>query len=394
MTLSGGFGARGPTLRTMRAVRTFSSSARRLADYSHVVIGGGVVGLAIGAQMARRSGTNVLLLEKNSALAQETSARNSEVIHAGLYYPLDSLKSKLCIRGKELIYEAGRKYGVELQNCGKWVVAQNEKENAYLESLHERIQQAGVPIEWVSQREISQKEPAIKGVAALNSPTTGIVSAHSLMTYLEGVLESNGADVALNTEVVGIAPAASGGYDVTCNSGDDQMTISTDVLINAAGLWAPSISNMLLPPERHFKAYYARGNYFSYTLSQPKVSRLIYPCPSDYGGLGTHLTIDLGGRLKFGPDFEWVDSPTHVDVNPQNLEAAKKEIARYINLDYSALVPDYAGIRPRITSDKSKFHDFVIRHEDGFPGFINLLAIESPGLTSSMAIAEYVESLL
>jgi 2-hydroxyglutarate dehydrogenase len=366
-------------------------------DFSHLVIGGGVVGLAVAARLSRTVANSVLLIERHPLVGSETSARNSEVIHAGLYHPAHSLRTKLCIRGKQLIYEAGEKYGIELKKCGKWIVAQNESQHEYLERMYQRAKdETGVPLEWISLSKAKQLEPAIiANTAILHSPTTGIVSAHSLMHYLSGEISSNGGDIATNTLVTDISPKDGEGYSVSCQSENgDQTIITADKVINSAGLHAPHVSNMLLPNHRHIKAFYGKGNYFAYTASSPTVSRLVYPCPSNHGSLGTHLTIDLGGRIKFGPDLEWVDSPDDLEVSSHNLEAAKKEILSYIDIDPSALVPDYAGIRPKIIGDAHKFQDFVIREEEGYPGFVNLLNIESPGLTASMAIAEYVEEIL
>ncbi|KAA8915934.1 hypothetical protein TRICI_001948 [Trichomonascus ciferrii] len=369
----------------------------RPSDFSHVVIGGGVVGLAVAARLSRRAANSVLLLERHVDLGTETSSRNSEVIHAGIYYPPESLRTKLCIRGKEMIYEAGRKYGVELQNCGKWVVAQTDREAEHLNKLYERSRITGVPLEWINPEKAKSIEPAvIARKAILNSPTTGIISAHSLMKLYEAEMENNGAEVALGTSVdkIEYEGDSEGGYIVHCDSGGEKTDIKADRVVNSAGHGAVAISNSLLPPERQLKAYFAKGNYFSYNASRPKVSRLIYPCPSDHASLGTHLTLDLGGKIKFGPDLEWVENAEDVQVNGRNLEPAIKEINRYLEgVDPSALTPDYAGIRPKIRGDGAQFQDFVIREEHGFPGFINLLNIESPGLTASMAIAEEVDSL-
>lgn len=369
--------------------------ASRTSDYSHLIIGGGAIGLAIGARMSLLASNSVLLVEKHSELGTETSSRNSEVIHAGIYHPPNSLRTKLCIRGKHLLYEVGEKYGVEMRKCGKWIVAQDDSQYKFLEQMYNRSKEIGVRLEWVSLDRAKQLEPAVIAKAGiLHSPTTGILSAHSLMTYLEGVMQSNGADISLDTVVTGIEYRGnSNGYLVTCQSGAEPVTIRADNIINSAGLYAPNVSNMLLPKDRHVQAYYAKGNYYSYTSSKPAVSRLIYPCPSDFGSLGTHLTIDLAGRIRFGPDFEWVDRPDDLAVNGKNLDRAIEDIRNYVDLDPEHLVPDYAGIRPKIVNT-TKFQDFVIRQEPGFPGFINLLNMESPGLTASMAIAEYVENLL
>ncbi|CAN6616222.1 hypothetical protein TRVA0_006S02542 [Trichomonascus vanleenenianus] len=373
-------------------------SSRLLADFSHVVVGGGAVGLATAARLSANPSNSVLLVERHGELGTETSARNSEVIHAGIYYPPEALRTTLCIRGKELIYEAGRKYGVELRNCGKWIVAQDEKQHEYLETLYNRAKDhTGVPLEWIPVAKAKELEPAVIAKAAvLNSPTTGIVSAHSLMALFEAEIEKNGADVALGTQVVRVSRTSdNSGYELQCKDESGETTeITAECVINSAGHGAVAVSNSLLPEDRHLKAYYAKGNYFSYNASQPKVSRLIYPCPSDSASLGTHLTIDLGGKIKFGPDLEWVESPEDLNVNGQNLELALQAVQTYLEgVDPTALTPDYSGIRPKIVGT-AKFQDFVIRQEEGFPGFVNLLGIESPGLTASMAIAEHVEKIL
>lgn len=366
---------------------------QRASDVSHLVIGGGSVGLAIAARLSQKN--NTMLLERHSELGTETSARNSEVIHAGIYYPENSLRTKLCIQGKEMVYSY-EKYGVEMQNCGKWVVAQNDKQQEYLTGLYDRAKVTGVPLNWVDLDKAKQIEPAVRANSAiLESPTTGILSAHSLMSYYEAEMEKNGADVALGTVVEKIEKDGDG-YIVYCSTGDggDKIDIKADVVINSAGHGAVNIQNSFLPEDRHLTAYYAKGNYFSYGASRPKVSRLIYPCPSNHASLGTHLTLDLGGRMKFGPDIEWVENEMNVQVNGKNLTPAIDEIKQYLpEIDTKALTPDYSGIRPKITND-GRFQDFVIREEQGFPGFINLLNIESPGLTASPAIAEYVNALL
>jgi len=364
-------------------------------DYSHVIIGAGAVGLAIGARLAR-SGYKCLILEKNSEVGMETSSRNSEVIHAGLYYPPNSLRSRLCIRGKELIYGLERKVGFkDYRRCGKWIVAQSPKEAEYLEKLRKIARDTGVELDFVPLEKAAEQEPAIIArEAVLNSPTTGIVSSHALMAYYEAELEENG-DISMLTEVTNLTKLG-GNFAVTCNSMGEEITVNSAKVINAAGLWAPRVASLI---GIHQPAYFAKGNYFAYPSSHPRVNRLIYPCPSDQGSLGTHLTLDLGGRLKFGPDFEWIepistsDGGSYVDysVNMANLERAKQAISRYIKLDVNKLVPDYSGVRPKLSKDMSKFHDFSIT--EPLPGFINLMGIESPGLTASMAIAEHVEQM-
>lgn len=354
--------------------------------------------MAVAAALQKQSPSNsVLLIERNEAVGQETSSRNSEVIHAGIYYPPESLRTELCIRGKELIYGPAQDAGVDLRNCGKWIVAQNDQELEYLQNMKKRVESLGVPIEWVSEKQRKELEPDVKATAgALNSPTTGIISAHSLMLYLEGEFENNGGTIALGSNVTALS-RENGEYLLTVESAGESSDITSTAVVNSAGLGAPQLSNMLLPEDRHVTAYYAKGNYFSYSASKPHTNRLIYPCPSSQASLGTHLTLDLGGRIKFGPDLEWVESEKDLQVNGSRIDEVYEAVITYLpSVEKEHLTPDYSGIRPKITGPDQKgvFQDFVIREEDGFPGFVNLLNIESPGLTSSMAIGEKVASIL
>ncbi|ODQ64616.1 putative FAD-dependent oxidoreductase [Nadsonia fulvescens var. elongata DSM 6958] len=376
--------------------RSFSNSVKSNADYSHLVIGAGVIGLGVASELSKQAGNSVLVVEKHGHIGSETSARNSEVIHAGIYHAPDTLRTQLCLRGKELLYQA-KKLGVELRQCGKWIVSQNEKEDEYLHKMYKRVSSLGVPIEWVNKSESDSVEPFVKvGGRILNSSSTGIVNAHSFMLYLQSIFEANNGELVLNTEVKGISYSLEfKEYIVsTVSDNGEFMDITVENIVNSAGLYAPDVSNMLLPAERHYTAYYAKGNYFAYIGSKVKVNRLIYPCPSDHASLGTHLTIDLGGRIKFGPDIEWVDSPTDLKANGNQLDEVFDTISLYMKgIERHELVPDYAGIRPKIAGPCSTFVDFTIKEEPGFPGFINLLAMDSPGLTSSLAIGEHVAKI-
>lgn len=240
-------------------------------------------------------------------------------------------------------------------------------------------------------------EPAVSAKRAiLNSPSTGIVDAHSVVKYSESQIQKYGGDVSLNSTVVGLEfNKCSRTYSVHIKTTDgESLSIETESVVNAAGHYSTNISNMLLPKEKHLQAYFAKGNYFAYQASHPKVSRLVYPCPSDFASLGTHLTIDLGGQMRFGPDIEWVKSDDDLAVNSSNMAKAIETVSEYIiGLDKSSFHADFSGIRPKIVPDGKKFQDFVIREEEGFPGFVNLLNIESPGLTSSLAIGEYVSNI-
>ncbi|KAK4651559.1 hypothetical protein QC762_602640 [Podospora pseudocomata] len=388
--------------------RLFSNTARRNADFTHAVIGGGVVGLAIAQSLARKHpSSSTLLLERHDAIGTETSSRNSEVIHAGIYYGADSLKTSLCLRGKELLYSLCAKHDIPHRRTGKWIVAQNDLQLAALEQIHNFCQnELHVPIEWVSLETARKREPAVRAEKAiLESPTTGIIDSHALMLTLLGLFEEAGGTLALSSDVKGITPlgnkGSSGWELVVSDPSGETSAITTETLINAAGLGAVEINNLIVPEDQHKKLYYAKGNYFSYPAPQPKVNTLIYPAPEPgHGGLGTHLTMDLAGRIKFGPDVEWVDGPGDLGVNQARLGETIREVKRYLpGLDEGQLVPDYAGIRPKLGRASAVAHgkgfvDFYIEREKGWEGWVNLLGIESPGLTSCLAIGERVEKLL
>jgi 2-hydroxyglutarate dehydrogenase len=384
--------------------RPFSTSIRRNADFTHAVIGGGVVGLAIARKLQSRDGASTVLIEKHGSVGTETSSRNSEVIHAGLYYGTDSLKTRLCLEGKEQLYKLCQKHSIPHRNTGKWIVAQDATQMTALEKVHDFSKSIGVPTHFLSKDEAKCREPDVRAEAGvLESPSTGIVDSHGLMQYFQGSFEDAGGICAFHSPVTSITPLDSGrgGWEITTTSPDNETsTITAETLVNSAGLFAVEVNNMILPADRHRKAFYAKGSYFSYSISKPRPSTLVYPAPvPGHGGLGTHLTLDMSGRIRFGPDVEWTDSPTDYTPNTKNMKAAMDDIATYLpGVDRSAIQPDYVGIRPKLgklaaTSGKD-FQDFYIKKEEGFEGFVNLLAIESPGLTSCLAIAEEVEELL
>lgn len=395
----------------LQLARRFCLSSRLNADFSHVVIGGGVVGTAIAAELQKVPGNSVTLLEQHDMLGFETTSRNSEVIHAGLYYPPDSLKAKFCIRGKELIYNKVDPHIVPYSQCGKWVVAQNEEEQAYIEKLHKNADALGVPVSLVSAKQAASQFPMISAKAgALESPTTGIILAHDLTLFFHTQFENEEGTVAINTKVDDIEFESSvPQYRLLCTEKGlgEEFEITADNIVNLAGLYAQEIANKLLPQERHFKSYFAKGSYYSYAPENPiptsKItSKLIYPCPNpNASSLGTHLTFDLGGQLRFGPDLEWVDVESaddlDYDVSEERLADAAKSIATYFpSITVDQLQSSYSGVRPKLLSqadNKKQFADFYIKEEDGFPGFVNLVGIESPGLTSSWAIAEHVAGL-
>ncbi|POS76158.1 NAD dehydrogenase [Diaporthe helianthi] len=391
--------------------RLFSTTVSRQADFAHVVIGAGAVGLSISRALAARN-PNTLLLERHAQPGQETSSRNSEVIHAGIYYGASTLKTSLCIRGKELLYDFCAANAVPHRNTGKLIVAQTAGQREALQRVHDYCVGAlggRVPVRWVGAEELRHREPHVRAEAGcLESPTTGIVDSHAFMVALLGHFEEAGGTFSPGSHVVRVAPAGENkkgetGWEVTVRSAQsgEESTITTETLINAAGLGACDVLNMVVPRERHMRTYYAKGNYFSYSASAPRVTTLVYPAPEPgAGGLGTHLTIDMAGRVRFGPDVEWVDSDADLAVSGARMAAATDEIKKYLpGVDVGALAPDYAGIRPKLAPRQAVmegkgFNDFVIRREEGYEGWVNLLGIESPGLTSSLAIGEMVEELL
>ena len=316
-------------------------------------------------------------------------------------------------------------------NCGKWVVAQTDEQMDALKSVHDFAKSIDVPIRFISNEEAKQREPDVRAEAgALESPTTGIVDSHSYMQFLQGDFEEAGGVTALASPVTQIATPSNGngewkiwtappGYtgptpespspqtpDPKPSSEEHDTFITAETVINSAGLYGCAINNMILPPDRHRTPYYAKGTYFSYSKSHPKPSTLIYPAPVvGHGGLGTHLTIDMGGRIRFGPDVEWVDSPNDLAPNPnsERFNVAVEDIKTYLpGLDGDSVALDYCGIRPKLGKSgaqntgkgSTSFLDFYIKKEDGVDGFVNLLGIESPGLTSSLAIADHVYDLL
>ena len=360
-----------------------------------VVVGAGVVGLAVARALAQ-AGHEVVVLEQATAIGTGVSARNSEVIHAGLYYTPGSLKARLCTRGRELLYAFCDSHGVPHQRCGKLVVATDPVQLPALDALAQRALANGVPIERLSAEQAQALEPALRCVAALWSPTTGTVDSHGLMQALQGDLEAAGGMVALGSTLVEAQPHADG-LDLQVRSGDETTTLRTGLLVNAAGLYACQVAASVqgLDPAWVPQAHYARGHYFTLTGKAP-FSRLVYPAPQD-AWLGVHLTLDQGGQARFGPDLEWLEGsdPDQLayTVDPRRADAFYAEVRRYWpGLPDGALQPGYSGIRPKIHGPDQPAPDFRIDGpaQHGVAGLVNLLGIESPGLTSALAIGEHV----
>ena len=354
-----------------------------------VVVGAGVVGLAMGRALAR-SGLDTLVLERELAIGQGASSRNSEVIHAGLYYPAGSLKAGLCVRGRQLLYAYCEQHGVTHQRCGKLVVATGAEQLDGLRALQAKAAANGVDdLRWLSAEQARDLEPALRCEAALLSPSTGIVDSHGLMLSLQGGLESAGGLLALGSEVQAVAREGQGWRVQTA-----EMALSCRYLVNAAGLWAPLLAARIEGLESPPRAHYSKGSYFALQGRSP-FSRLIYPLPQD-AWLGVHLTLDLGGQARFGPDAQWleaVQTPDQIDyrVDARRAESFYADVRRYWpGLVDGALQPAYAGVRPKIHGPGEPAPDFRLDGpaQHGQPGLLNLMGIESPGLTSALAIAE------
>lgn len=359
-----------------------------------IVVGGGVIGLAIARELAL-DGREVIVIEAEPVVGSGISARSSEVIHAGIYYPGGSLKARLCVAGKERLYQYCGRYGVEHKRLGKLIIATSKQELNRLQALLRQGQANGVTdLVSLSKSEIHNFEPSIRAEAAIYSPSTGIVDSHGLIHSLKGDLESAGAFVSVNTAFLA-AKVRQKGFEVTTR-GDTDYTLSCHTLINAAGLAAQTVAQKLIgfDPVLIPKQYLAKGNYFSLT-GKHEFNHLVYPVP-EIGGLGIHATLDLAGRVRFGPDVEWISTLDYA-VDPGRVDRFASAIRTYWpDLGTDNLIPDYAGIRPKLTGPSESAADFVIQSKDlhGIANLIHLFGIESPGLTSSLAIAEYVRELL
>jgi L-2-hydroxyglutarate oxidase LhgO len=361
-----------------------------------IVIGAGAVGLACAAELARR-GREVLVLEAADAIGTGTSARNSEVIHGGMYYPTGTLKHQMCVRGRRKLYAYLAERGVAHRKCGKLIVATDSKEEAKIASIFALSQTNEVEnCTLLTAAEVAYLEPRVRAVSGMLSPETGIVDSHGYMLALLGEIESNGGALALNAPIVRGEVLAGGGFEVEVG-GESPARMRCNVLINSAGLGAQAVAASIagIPESAIPPLVLAKGSYFGCMVKTP-FTHLIYPAPVD-GGLGVHLTLDLGGRAKFGPDVEWLDhnDPARVDysVDIKRSESFYDAIRRYWpTLPDNALVPDYSGCRPKLSGAGQAAADFRI---DGpelhrIEGLVNLFGIESPGLTSSLAIADEV----
>ena len=359
-----------------------------------LVVGAGVIGLAVARALAIR-GREVIVLESSALIGSEISSRNSGVIHAGIYYPNASLKARFCVEGKHALYQFCAEHGVGHARVGKLLVATDESQLETLETYAQLAAGNGVDdLRPISAAETRELEPSVTCAAALLSPSTGIIDAHEYMLALQGAAEDHGALVAFNTPMIGARPSGSG---FTVETGGPSPTIiGCGCLVNAAGLNAQAVAASIdgLDPAHIPPGYFAKGNYFHLTSRSP-FKRLVYPMPTK-GSLGVHVSFDLAGRVRFGPDIRWIDRVDYA-VDEARVEAFYDAIRRYWpGLPDNSLSPDYTGIRPKLGPAGAPASDFVVQSsaEHGFGGLVNLFGIESPGLTASLAIADYVADSL
>ena len=369
-----------------------------MADFEIAVIGGGVVGLAIAARLSEQH-PNLVLLEKNEKYGMETSSRNSEVIHAGIYYEPGTLKARLCVEGRDELYALCKSHDIACKLLTKLITATTTTEFAKLDSIQQNAAKNGVELQILDKTAALKLEPNIRTEGALFSSLTGIISVHNLMDYFFHTTGSNGGTVQHRCRVVGIRRVSSE-YEIIIDEAGTKSNVTSEIVINAAGLGSDLVAQMIGIDidKEDLRLNYVKGSYFAITPSKAKlISRLVYPVPVNEG-LGIHALMDLGGRLKFGPDVEYLEIRTLDYSVAENKRHAFAESIRRIlpSITDEDIIPDMSGVRPKLQRKGQPARDFVIVHETarGLSGFVNLIGIESPGLTSSPAIARYVEKML
>jgi L-2-hydroxyglutarate oxidase LhgO len=359
-----------------------------------VVIGAGVIGLSIGRALAR-GGREVIILECERHFGMHTSSRNSEVIHAGIHYEPNSLKARLCVAGRDLLYRYCAERGIPHRRCGKLTVATADAQLAALEKIESNARANGVfDLAWLDGNEARRAEPELQCLRALSSPSTGIIDSHVLMQSLLADAEAGGANIVYDTKVTSLRTTP-GGIEIAIN-GETVPIVRANTVINSAGLQAERVASSIqdFPAQFIPKVSFAKGSYFALSGASP-FSRLVYPAPPPGGHLGIHMTLDLGGAARFGPDSEWVQNLDYA-VDPQRLGLFAEAIRQYWpGLDEARLYPAYAGIRPKVAGPGEPARDFCISgpKEHGVAGVVNLFGMESPGLTASLALGEYIAAL-
>jgi len=366
-----------------------------------LIIGAGVIGLSVARELSQEE-KSIAVLEKNNSFGQETSSRNSEVIHGGMYYPGDSLKARLCVDGRHLLYDLCRKNNIACRKTGKFIVAVENSEIADLNKLFSQGRINGVEgLEMISSKKLQEMEPNIQSVFALYSPETGIIDSHGLMQYFLGSAQNNGAMIAFDSEVTMIEKTSIG-YKVTVRNGKEITEIKARAVINCAGLDSDTVARMagIDVTKCNYQLHYCKGQYFRVNASKTKmINHLVYPVPKPKsGGLGIHATLDLAGSLRLGPDEKYFNNRIKdyfVDENKRKeFHLSVKKFLPFI--EENDLIADTSGIRPKLQAEGEGFRDFIIKDEsdNGLPGFINLIGIESPGLTASLAIAKMVKNMI
>ncbi len=366
-------------------------------DFEYVIIGAGVIGLACAMELSKSS-SNILLIEKHSHFGEETSSRNSEVIHAGIYYPHNSLKAKLCVVGNKSLYKWCDEYKVPYNKIGKFIVAVNKEEQEELENIRFKAHQNGsTNVTNFPIREFNILEPNIKANSVLWSSDTGIINSHKLMESYKNVAEANGVSFAFNHNLINIIKVQKG-YKLEISSGNDTFEITSEKVINSAGLYSDKIAEIagIEIEKEKYKLHFAKGNYFKLKSGKKNLANhLIYPVPpKNISGLGIHITLDLEGEIKFGPDVEYLENKIqNYNVDSNLRDKFYDSISQYvIGINKEDIYPDQSGIRPKLQAKGEAFRDFIIKEESdkGLNGFVNLIGIESPGLTCSLEIAKMV----
>lgn len=373
-----------------------------MENFDHCIIGAGVVGLAIAFKLSQQfPKTKILLIESHQQFGSETSSRNSEVIHAGIYYPEDSLKAKLCLKGSEQLYQFCQQYSVPYKRIGKLIIASDESDINQLEAIQFNAKKNNIALNFIDQKICYKLEPNVQAKAALMSPNTGIIDSHYFMKTLLNLAEQQGVLYSPNTQFLS-AEQTSQGFHVQVNTADGPFEFNCQQIINSAGLHATKVANNIaamasttnaqsLIPQYH----YCRGQYFSYQTKAP-FSHLIYPVPNkNTTGLGIHATLDLSGQVRFGPDVEFIETLDYSCNANRKIDFIHAIQQYFPNIDASKLVPSYCGIRPKLTGPDESAADFMIHSEEqhSITGLINLFGIESPGLTASLAIADRVSDM-
>ncbi len=358
-------------------------------EFDVIIIGAGIIGLAIANELSSLF-DNILLVEKENGFGKHVSSRNSEVIHSGIYYEKNSLKAKLCFEGNKLLYEFAKKYDIKYENCGKIIIATNSAETKKLESLMDNGIQNGLQgLQILNTNEVKNKEPLINSNGGLLVPSSGIIDSHGVMEKLEYLIKSNNHTIVYNTTVTNIQHE-SDSYKLSFKKLD--YNAESKIIINCAGLWSDKIANMV--GIKDYNIHYCKGEYYKTFKYRNKIQSLIYPLPSKIS-LGIHIVLHLDGTIGFGPNAYYVKKINYAMKNTHKKEFLKN-INHYLNINENELIEDFSGIRPKIQKEGEAVQDFIIKneYEKGYENFINLIGIESPGLTSSLAIAKYIKKII